>query len=185
MRPAATGRRMTSLTFGRRGQIKGNRIKISGQLPLTAAGRYILKRKGDTFLLRSNWQYHRGDIYWADLNPVTGSEQGGIRPVVVLQNNCGNNYSPTLIVAAVTSKDKKKPCLPTHFLIKSNPAFTRPSVVLLEQIRTIDKSRIIRYSGSISPCEMLGIEWALIFSLSLEHFIRRFIPGHLLPLQPG
>ncbi|WP_418737940.1 type II toxin-antitoxin system PemK/MazF family toxin, partial [Dysosmobacter sp.] len=85
---------------------------------------------------------HRGEIYFADLDPHSGSEQGGKRPVIVLQNNTGNKFSPTVIVAAVSSKVSKKPNQPTHVLVDKNPAFRCPSIVLLEQISTIDKKRI-------------------------------------------
>ena len=74
-------------------------------------------------MMKKNWVYRRGDIYCADLNPVIGSEQGGTRPVVVIQNDTGNKHAPTLIVATVTSKIRKKEQMPTHYLIKSNPAF--------------------------------------------------------------
>lgn len=90
-------------------------------------------------MMKKDWAYRRGDIYYADLNPVCGSEQGGMRPVVVIQNNTGNKHAPTLIVAMVTTKSTKKENLPTHYLIKNNEAFSEPSVILLEQIRTIDK----------------------------------------------
>ena len=91
----------------------------------------------------SDWVYHRGDIYIANLNPYTGAEQGGIRPVVVLQNNIGNLHSPTLIVAAMT-KEIKRTDLPTHVYIRPAGNLKKPSIVVLEQIRTIDKSRVHR-----------------------------------------
>ena len=81
------------------------------------------------------------------MEPHIGSEQGGTRPVVVLQNNVGNRYAPTLIVATVTSRTEKKKYQPTHVLIAHNTAFEKPSVVQLEQIFTIDKSRIQRFLG--------------------------------------
>ncbi len=85
-------------------------------------------------------QIRRGDVFYTDLNPVRGSEQGGIRPVLVLQNNIGNKYSPTIIVAAITSKiDKAK--LPTHVELPKN-VIGKESVILLEQVRTIDKRRL-------------------------------------------
>lgn len=84
----------------------------------------------------------RGDIYFADLSPVVGSEQGGVRPVLVIQNNLGNHFSPTIIVAAITAK-MAKPKLPTHIGINSEETgIERDSVILLEQIRTIDKIRL-------------------------------------------
>ena len=100
-------------------------------------------------MMKENWVYRRGDIYCADLDPVVGSEQGGIRPVIVIQNDTGNRYSPTLIVATVTTKIRKKENMPTHLLIRDNPAFKEASVVQLEQIRTIDKRRIDNYLGDV------------------------------------
>ncbi len=120
-------------------------------------------------MMKNNWVYRRGDIYCADLNPVIGSEQGGTRPVVVIQNDTGNKHAPTLIVATVTSKIRKKEQMPTHYLIKSNPAFAEPSVVMLEKIRTIDKSRIERYLGRASQSEMTGIDKALLTSVALQY----------------
>lgn len=91
-------------------------------------------------MMKENWVYCRGDIYCAKLDPVVGSEQGGIRPVIVIQNDTGNKHAPTLIVATVTTRIHKKANMPTHFVIYDNPAFKEASVVQLEQIRTIDKS---------------------------------------------
>ena len=112
--------------------------------------------------------FRRGEIYFADLDPHYGSEQGGKRPVIVIQNNTGNKFSPTVIVAAVTSKISKKPNQPTHVLIDKNPAFNRPSVVLLEQLFTIDKERIQRLLGQTTPDEMYQINEALMNSLDLN-----------------
>ena len=112
--------------------------------------------------------YLRGDIYYADMEPHIGSEQGGKRPVVVLQNNIGNRHSPTLIVATVTTRTEKKKNQPTHVLVDSNPAFEEPSMILLEQIFTIDKSRIERFMGYASKAEMLRIDMALLVSLALN-----------------
>lgn len=123
-------------------------------------------------MMNKNWVYRRGDIYCADLNPVIGSEQGGIRPVVVIQNDTGNKHAPTLIVATVTTRIKKKEQMPTHYLMKGNPAFSEPSAVLLEQIRTIDKSRIERYLGKATKDEMTGIDRALLTSVALQHLCR-------------
>lgn len=123
-------------------------------------------------MMKSNWVYRRGDIYCADLNPVIGSEQGGTRPVVVIQNDIGNKHSTTLIVATVTTKIRKKEQMPTHYLIQNNPAFSEPSVVMLEQIRTIDKKRIEGYLGKATRSEMLGIDKALIASVALQHLCR-------------
>lgn len=114
-----------------------------------------------------NWEYRRGDIYLADLSPFCGSEQGGVRPVVVIQNNTGNKHAPTLVVATITAKTRKKTKQPTHYLIRNNPALSRPSLVLLEQLRTIDKQRIIKYLGRVTRKEMRGIDTALRVSLDL------------------
>ena len=101
----------------------------------------------------SDWVYHRGDIYIANLNPYIGAEQGGIRPVVVLQNNIGNLHSTTLIVAAMT-KEIKRTDLPTHVYIRPAGNLKKPSIIVLEQIRTIDKSRVHRYVGRLSPMQL-------------------------------
>lgn len=120
-------------------------------------------------MLKNDWVYRRGDIYYADLNPICGSEQGGRRPVLVIQNNKGNIYSPTLIVAAITTKfSKKRNYFPTHYIIRENSAFTGPSMIMLEQIRTIDKDRVIGYLGKVSRKDMTGIDHALMTSLSLN-----------------
>lgn len=123
-------------------------------------------------MLTKDWVYRRGDIYYVDLNPVIGSEQGGSRPVVVIQNNSGNRHAPTLIVAMITSKTSKNGQLPTHYLLKENPALDEPSVVLLEQLRTIDKRRVREYLGRTSKREMLAIDKALVKSLSLNYLLR-------------
>ena len=119
-------------------------------------------------IIPKEWKYLRGDIYFADMEPHIGSEQGGTRPVVVLQNDVGNRYAPTLIVATVTSRIAKKADQPTHVLIDQNPAFSTPSMVQAEQIFTIDKSRVQRFLGRITPSEMYRIEAAVINSLDLN-----------------
>ncbi len=108
----------------------------------------------------------RGDILYADLSPVVGCEQGGIRPVLVIQNDIGNRYSPTVIVAAITSKSKKE--LPTHVELGCMEALQKNSVVLLEQIRTIDRIRLLEYIGSVSRLRMLLIDEALSLSVGLS-----------------
>lgn len=120
--------------------------------------------------MRNDWVYRRGDIYLADLSPVKGSEQGGLRPVVVIQNNIGNFYSPTLIVAMITAKNKISQ--PTHYRIEKNSALLYPSTVLLEQLRSIDKQRIKRYLGKVSRAEMEGIDSALLVSLEQKKNVR-------------
>lgn len=121
-----------------------------------------------TVYVTKDFGFLRGKIYYADLDPHYGSEQGGKRPVIVIQNNTGNKFAPTVIVAAVTSKVTKKPNQPTHVLIDRNPAFSRPSMVLLEQIFTIDKERIQRLLGQTTPGEMYQINEALMNSLDLN-----------------
>ena len=121
-----------------------------------------------TVYVTKNFGFRRGEIYFADLDPHYGSEQGGKRPVIVIQNNTGNKFAPTVIVAAVTSKVTKKPNQPTHVLIDRNPAFSRPSMVLLEQIFTIDNVRIQRLLGHTTPGEMYQINEALMNSLDLN-----------------
>ena len=111
-------------------------------------------------------QIKRGEIYYAALDPVVGSEQGGIRPVVILQNDMGNRHSPTVIVAAITSQLDKHP-LPTHVDLTA-PFLEKDSVVLLEQMQTIDKSRLQRYVGTILPERMRAIERATEISLGLS-----------------
>lgn len=108
----------------------------------------------------------RGDVYLADLNPVVGSEQGGIRPVLVVQNNVGNTYSPTVITAAITSRDTKKK-LPTHIIIKHRNGLPKNSTILLEQVRTIDKARLKNKLCSLSDTEMAKVNNALLVSFAL------------------
>jgi mRNA interferase MazF len=109
----------------------------------------------------------RGDLYYADLSPVVGSEQGGIRPVLIVQNNTGNRFSPTLIVAAITSKADSKANLPTHILIHAVHGLERDSLVLLEQVRTIDRRRIREYIGTLDEENMERINQALTISFGL------------------
>ncbi len=106
------------------------------------------------------------DIYLANLNPFTGSEQGGTRPVLVLQNNDGNFYCPTLIVAPMTTQIKKLN-QPTHYLIKNNRALAAPSMVEFEQIKTIDKSRIKGYLGKLTKEQLSEIDDYLKISLGM------------------
>lgn len=109
----------------------------------------------------------RGDVYFADLSPVRGSEQGGQRPVLIVQNNIGNKYSPTVIVAAITAKIAKAK-LPTHVEIESSKVgLVRDSVVLLEQVRTIDKTRLIQKLGQLESDDMSLVDKALVISLGL------------------
>ena len=119
-------------------------------------------------MIPKNWRYSRGDIYYANMEPHVGSEQGGERPVVVLQNDMGNKHSSTLIIATLTSKVDKKLNLPTHVLLDQNPGLKVPSIVQLEQIFTIDKRRVQRFAGQTSSEEMDLIEAALKISLGMN-----------------
>jgi mRNA interferase MazF len=109
---------------------------------------------------------HRGEIYYADLNPASGSEQGGTRPVLVLQNDIGNRHSPTVIVAAITSQ-KGKHEIPTHVDIGAVSGLHRDSMVLLEQIRTLDKHRLKGCVGALGFQEMKQVDKALKISFGL------------------
>ncbi|MBQ8345460.1 MAG: type II toxin-antitoxin system PemK/MazF family toxin [Clostridia bacterium] len=109
----------------------------------------------------------RGDIYYADLSPVVGSEQGGLRPVLIIQNDVGNRYSPTVIAAAITSRMSKTK-LPTHIDIYADRAgLTKDSVVLLEQIRTLDKRRLKEKMGHLDETMMPAIDRAIAVSFGL------------------
>lgn len=110
----------------------------------------------------------RGDIFYADLRPVIGSEQGGIRPVLVIQNDMGNRYSPTVIIAAITSKLCKAK-LPTHISLSANgTGIIKDSVILLEQVRTIDKSRLKEKVCHLDTEKMEEVNQALFVSLALD-----------------
>lgn len=110
----------------------------------------------------------RGELYYADLSPVVGSEQGGIRPILIVQNNTGNKYSPTIIAAAVTSKINKAK-LPTHIELSGNEyGLVKDSVILLEQIRTLDKKRLKERIGELPPITMKRVDTALLISLGFN-----------------
>ena len=109
----------------------------------------------------------RGDIYYADLSPVVGSEQGGVRPVLIVQNDVGNKYSPTVIAAAITSQ-KGKANLPTHIELNAgNTGLLKDSVVLLEQVRTIDKHRLKERMGALDNQAMRQVNEAINVSFGL------------------
>ena len=112
------------------------------------------------------YEVRKGEIYYADLSPVVGSEQGGIRPVIILQNDKGNRYSPTTIIASVTSR-KKKNYLPTHIQINV-PQMKRKSVVMLEQVSTIDKSRLLESIGKVDGSTMQKIDKAVKISFEVK-----------------
>ncbi len=110
----------------------------------------------------------RGDIYYADLSPVIGSEQGGVRPVLVVQNDVGNKHSPTIITAAITSQ-KNKANLPTHIKLDSQVSgLSKDSTVLLEQVRTIDKTRLGEKMGSLDGRDMNKVNKAIGISFGIS-----------------
>ena len=110
----------------------------------------------------------RGEIYYADLSPVVGSEQGGVRPVLIVQNDTGNRHSPTVIAAAITSQLGKAK-LPTHIhLSRQTTGLNRDSIILLEQIRTLDKSRLRERMGRLDESTMSAVDNALSVSFGLQ-----------------
>ena len=110
----------------------------------------------------------RGELYYAQLNPVIGSEQGGYRPVLIIQNDIGNYHSSTVIVAPITSTSNRKAKMPTHINIKATGALTEDSMVLLEQLRTIDKQRLVSYVGELNIDTMERINMAAGISIGIE-----------------
>ena len=114
----------------------------------------------------------RGDIFYADLSPVVGSEQGGVRPVLIIQNDMGNRHSPTVIAAAITSQMNKAK-LPTHIeLVGQNCGLTKDSIVLLEQIRTLDKRRLREHIGRLDSGLMDEVDQAIAVSFGLHANVR-------------
>lgn len=118
--------------------------------------------------MKENWNYHRGDIYLVDLGTNIGSEQGGCRPVLLVQNDIGNHFGPTLIVAPVSSRYWKKSKQPTHTLIEGIQNLSSPSVVLTEQLLTIDKVRVMKYLGKVPEDQMQNVNKAIMVSLGLK-----------------
>lgn len=108
----------------------------------------------------------RGEIYYADLDPVKGSEQGGIRPVVILQNDIGNKFSPTTIIAPISSKTYKSN-IPTHIYLSKRNGIQKDSIVMLEQIRIIDKERLLDKIDELSEKEILKINKSLLISIGI------------------
>ena len=113
-------------------------------------------------------EVHRGEVFYADLSPVVGSEQGGVRPVLIVQNEIGNRHSPTVIAAAITSRlDKTR--LPTHINIRAaDTGLAKDSVVLLEQIRTLDKRRLREHMGKLDETMMKQVDGAIAVSFGLH-----------------
>ena len=129
---------------------------------------------GDGYFFRRSVNFvdtsvKRGDIYYADLSPVVGSEQGGVRPVLIIQNDTGNRYSPTVIAAAITSQTGKAR-LPTHIALPVNEScgLNRDSIILLEQVRTIDRARLREYIGRVKTPTMQSVNQAIAVSFGLE-----------------
>lgn len=118
--------------------------------------------------MKENWNYHRGDIYLVDLGTNIGSEQGGCRPVLLVQNDIGNHFGPTLIAAPVSSRYWKKSKQPTHTLIEGIQNLSSPSVVLTEQLLTIDKVRVMKYLGKVPEDQMQNVNKAVMVSLGLK-----------------
>ena len=131
-----------------------------------------INKAGDTYCECWKWgkqmekKIMRGDIFYADLGTAIGSEQGGVRPVLIIQNNVGNKYSPTVIIAAITGSKKAE--IPTHVMFPKYSSLKSKSTVLLEQIRTIDKSRLRRYIGNTSVRTKKKIEQALAVSVGIQ-----------------
>lgn len=112
----------------------------------------------------------RGDIYYADLNPTVGCEQGGVRPVLIIQNNVGNHFSPTVIAAAITSRRKKD--MPTHVLLdEEGTRLFADSRIMLEQVRTIDRERLKEYVGSANAATMQYVDHAIAVSFGLDEML--------------
>lgn len=115
----------------------------------------------------------RGDLYYANLDPVIGSEQGGTRPVLIIQNNVGNRFSPTtIVIAAVTSRTGKAK-LPTHVPLSEMADLDKSSILLLEQLRTIDRNRLRGYVGTVDNVKMLEVDQALAVSLGIDIDVRK------------
>ena len=129
-------------------------------------GRYFFRRSVNIV----DTSVKRGDIYYADLSPVVGSEQGGVRPVLIIQNDTGNRYSPTVIAAAITSQTGKAR-LPTHIDLPVNESsgLSRNSVILLEQVRTLDKKRLRERMGHVEETMMNKVDAAIAVSFGLPH----------------
>lgn len=118
----------------------------------------------------SNYEIKKGNVYYAMLDPVIGSEQDGKRPVVVIQNDLANKYSPTVIIAPITTV-MKKTYLPTHIIIEKNNFLKKDSIILLEQVRVIDKTRIITFLGKLTRTQVQQVDRALVkaFSIDIEN----------------
>ena len=114
-----------------------------------------------------NKEIRRGDLYYAELDPIVGSEQAGTRPVLVVSNDIGNQYSPVIVIVPITSRRIGKKQLPTHVEVKIPELLKNDSTALTEQIRTIDKLRLKEYIGSLPDCLMTAVDQALAISIGI------------------
>ena len=134
-------------------------------MKLTRCGGYFFRRSVDFV----DTNVRRGEIYYADLSPVVGSEQGGVRPVLIVQNDTGNRHSPTVIAAAITSQTGKAK-LPTHIPLSAlSCGLPKDSIVLLEQIRTLDKRRLREHMGRVDETMMKQVDTAIAVSFGLSN----------------
>lgn len=116
-------------------------------------------------MMKKDWVYRRGDIYLANLGKPVGSQQGGVRPIIILQNDIGNYYAPTITLAPLTTKTEKKKQQPTHYYLRTAKGLMKPSTVLAEQMGTYDKQCVIRYLGRVSKGQMRVIDEAVKIQL--------------------
>lgn len=128
--------------------------------------------------MKKDWRFKRGGLYYANLDPIIGSEQGGTRPVLVIQNNTGNHFSPTVIIAPLTSRIKEKHTLPTHYPVPPICSLTQPSIILLEQLKTIDKCRIYSYIGQLNRLQMQDVDLKILFSLGISYSLVQRTSGN-------
>ncbi len=129
-----------------------------------------------------NNSFNRGEMYYAYFGYGIGSEQKGYRPVLIIQNDIGNKESNTVVVAAISSRTRDKAIIPTHYLLEAEGGLETPSIVLLEQIHTIDKQRLKKYIGKIDSQQQMGINFALAISLGLVDPISRSVQLHICDL---
>ena len=159
--------------YGKNNSAAVNIIHLQKEKTFTKSGDYSAGRRcgktphAQTERTTMNMNVRRGDIYYADLSPVVGSEQGGVRPVLIVQNDVGNRFSPTVIAAAITSQTDKSH-LPTHIYVHSMECgLHKDSVVLLEQIRTLDKRRLKECMGRLEDSTMDKVDHAISVSFGL------------------
>lgn len=151
----------------------GNNVDCPQSLSIKNLIDKLLEKGESLIMMKEDWVYRRGDIYLANLGKPAGSQQGGVRPVVILQNDIGNYFSPTITLVPLTSKINKKKKLPTHYYLKKAKGLQMPSMVLAEQVGTYDKSCILRYIGKVSKGQMRGIDDAV--KIQLGYYIEENI----------